>query len=93
MNNVKILYFNSETIQSDDVTKVLSVSQNYKSHYVIKPGLLLVNYNGTAEEVFRTLGNLVMDKSVLIHDLDSDSNSFWGYMNRNVWEWLRNNRS
>lgn len=93
MNNVKILYYNCETVETASIEQVLTNNIHYRSHILIKKGLMLVNFQGSARELYQVLGDLIQDKSVFIHDLDSDANAYWGFLNRNVWEWLSENRN
>lgn len=92
MNNIKLLYFNSETLDRDTVIQTLKECTNYKSHQEVKLGLILINYDGKARDLFNALGSLVSEQSMLILDLDSGDDSYWGYMNQEIWVWLINNR-
>ena len=86
MNNVKIIYYNIDTINTKDLEQALKSDERYKSHTVIKPGLLLVNFSGTAHD-------LIQDQNIFIHDLDSGTDAFWGYMNKQIWDWVKVNRN
>lgn len=93
MNNIKVIFYNVETVDSNAFESALISNNNYISHIVLKPGFYFVNFQGSAKDLFDALGVVIQEKSIIIHDLDSDNNAFWGYWNRNVWDWLRNNRS
>ena len=93
MNNVKIIYYNIETINSDAIENMVATNQKTISHYIIKPGLILVNFRGSAQNLYNDLIDYVREQSVFIHDLDSVTDSYYGFMNKSIWEWLRNNRS
>ena len=93
MNNVKILYYNCETIDTASIEQALTNNSSYRSHALIKNGLMLVNFRGSARDLYQTLGEIIQDKSVFIHDLDSDTHAYWGFLNRNIWEWLSENRN
>lgn len=93
MNNVKIIYYNIETINSDAIENMVATNQKTISHYIIKPGLILVNFRGSAQNLYNDLIDYVRERSVFIHDLDSGTDSYYGFMNKSIWEWLRNNRS
>jgi hypothetical protein len=92
MNNIKIVYFNTETINKVALETILYSHANCISHYEIKQGLFLINFNGTARALYEIIENVVNENSILIHDLDCDESAYWGFMNKNVWEWLKNNR-
>ena len=92
MNNIKIVYFNTETINKVSLESLLFSNANSISHYEIKSGLFLINFKGTARELYALVENVVNENSILIHDLDADENAYWGFMNKDIWEWLKNNR-
>ena len=93
MNTVKMIFYNEETIDSNAFDSALSSNNNYVSHIEINPGFYFVNFRGSAKDLFDALGTVVQDKSIIIHDLDADNDAFWGYWNKMVWDWLRENRS
>ena len=92
MNNVKIIYYNIDTINTKDLEQALKSDERYKSHAVIKPGLLLVNFSETAHDLFSVFGDNIQDQNIFIHDLDSGTDAFWGYMNKQIWDWVKVNR-
>lgn len=92
MNNVKLVYFNSETIDKNAVARDLTADARYRSHIEVKNGLLLVNFVGTSRDLYESLGTAIREQSFFVHDLDSDANAYWGFLNNSVWDWLRNNR-
>ncbi len=91
MNNMKFLYFNIETINGDVLEKCLKGSPSYVSHIEIKPGLLLVNFRGSAQELYNSLSDEIKENSILIYDLDKSKDAYWGYMNKSVWDWIESN--
>ena len=93
MNNVKIMYFNTDTINNKDIENILANSEHHRSHLQIKPGLILVNYQGTAKDLFEDLGGVIQDQNIFIHDLDDGNDAYWGYMNKNTWDWVKANRT
>lgn len=93
MNNVKIIYFNTDTINNKDLEDVLVNDEHHRSHIQIKPGLLLVNYQGTAKDLFDAFGPIIQDQNIFIHDLNDGNDAFWGYMNKNIWDWVKENRT
>jgi len=93
MNNIKIVYYNVETINKGVFDNVLFKSPLCTSFFEIKTGLFLINYRGTAREMYNVIVEYIGDNSILIHDLESSTDAFWGFMNKDVWEWLKNNRN
>lgn len=90
MNNIKIVYFDSVGINSSAFEVRLRNLCN--SIFVIKEGFVLVNYSGSARDLFDSLFTSENRYNVLIHDLDTSENTYWGFMNRALWMWLQNNR-
>lgn len=89
MTSIKMIYFDS--IALDSVTFENRLRNVCQSIYIIKEGLVFVNYNGSAHDLFNQLvpdGNRC---NVLVVDVDTTSNSYWGFMNRDLWDWLRDN--
>jgi len=93
MKNIKILYYNVETIDMNTFETSLFSQQKCVNHFIIKPGLLLINYAGTARDLYESVECVVHEKNIFIHDLDVEADAFWGFMNKDVWEWLKNNRN
>lgn len=93
MNNIKILYFNIETIDGSTLEMSLRNSAEYVGHIEIKPGLLLINFRGSARELYNSLSDEIKENSILIYDLDKEKDSYWGYMNKNIWDWIDQNSS
>lgn len=91
MNNVKIIYYNIDTIDGEFLEASICSNNQTKSHYTVKPGLLLVNYQGTAQELYLSLGDLIKEKSILILDLANEPKSYYGFMNKDLWVWLESN--
>ena len=93
MKKNKILYFNTETINSDALESSLKKDVNYLSHIEIKPGLLLVSFQGSAKNMYDILSNVINENSILIYDLDNSEDAYWGYMNKNIWDWIKANNN
>ena len=91
MNNIKILYFNIETIDGSAIEASLRNCAEYVSHIVIKQGLFLVNYNGSARDLFDKVADIAMENTILIYDLEKSKDAYWGYMNKSVWDWIQSN--
>ena len=91
MKTIKIIYFDSIGIDAQSFESRLK--NECKSIYVIKEGVVIVNYIGTAKELFDSLFSSDNRNNVLICDLDSSTDSYWGYMSIELWEWLKNQDS
>lgn len=92
MNNVKIIYFNPETIDTIALNSSITSNSNYVGHIDIRPGLLLINFKGTARELYSSLEPVIGQSRILIHDLDAGDDAFWGIMPRDFWAWVKQNR-
>lgn len=90
MNNLKILYYDSNAINVNTFEN--QIRERSISLYIIKPGLLLVNYNGTSKQLFDEISAYSDNKNVMIADLDPGENTYWGYMNKDLWTWLSENK-
>ncbi len=90
MKNIKIIYFDSVAL--DSATLESQLSHLCLSLYVIKDGLLLVNFNGSSKDLFSQLFPNENVNNVLIADLDATIGSYWGFMNKSLWTWLNDNR-
>ena len=89
MTNIKMIYFDSVAI--DSVTFESRLSKICISLYVIKEGIVIVNYNGSSKELFYQLFPNSATNNILIVDLDAASGSYWGFMYKELWTWLSNN--
>ena len=90
MNNIKILYYDS--IGIDSTSFLVRLRNICNSVFVIKDGLVFVNFSGSAHLLFDSLVTSENRYNVLVHDLDTSDNTYWGFMNRDLWTWLQNNR-
>ena len=93
MSNLKIVYFNTETISKISLEKKIFSNINFVSHYEIKPGLFLINFNGTAKELYDSVNTIVNENSIFIHDLDCVPGAYWGFITKNIWTWLKENKT
>ena len=89
MTNIKMIYFDSVAI--DSVTFESRLSKLCISLYVIKEGIVIVNYNGSSKELFCQRFPNSATNNIFIVDLDAASGSYWGFMNKELWTWLSNN--
>ncbi len=91
MNNIKFVYYNFNTTNWGTLINTLKNSSSYSSHIDIQPGLCLINFHGSARDLFEVIENLVIGDSILIYDLDNSKDAFWGLMHKSVWEWIKQN--
>lgn len=89
MTNIKMVFF--DYIGIDSVIFEKRLRNVCQSIYVIKEGLVLVNYDGRAHELFDFLVPTDNRNNVLITDLDVSDDSYWGFMNKDLWTWLSEN--
>ena len=91
MSDIKILYFDSIGL---DQSLIESKLINLKIKYcVIKEGLLLVKYSDCSKQLFNQLLESDNRYDVFIADLDMSNDSYLGFLNKAVWEWLNENKS
>ena len=81
MSNVKIVYFESIDIEA-------RLRNRFPQNYKIAPGLYLIRFEGTAQDIFDSLCDKGVEEHIFVHDLDSCEDSYWGYMNKDLWTWL-----
>ena len=86
MTNIKMIYFDSVAI--DSVTFESRLSKLCISLYVIKEGIVIVNYNGSSKELFCQLFPNSATNNIFIVALDAASGSSWGFMNTELCPWL-----
>lgn len=89
MTNIKMIYFDSVAI--DSVTFEGRLKNICDSLYVINEGLLIVNFNGESKTLFDQLFTDEQTNNVFIADLETHDDSYWGYMNKDLWTWLNEN--
>lgn len=90
MKKIKIIYFDSVGI--DSITFEGRLRSLCLSIYIIKDGLILASYNGSSKDLFDQLFPSESLGNVLIIDLDVSSNSYWGFMSKDLWTWLNENK-
>lgn len=90
MTNLKIVYFDSVGI--DPVAFEGRLRNICKSIYIIKEGLLLVDYDGSSKKMFGELFPNDALGNVFIADLDTALNSYWGFMPKDIWTWLNDKK-
>ncbi|WP_295367233.1 hypothetical protein [uncultured Prevotella sp.] len=89
MTNIKMIYFDSVAI--DPILFESRLRTICASLYVIKEGLLLVNFDGDSKILFDQLFPNQPTNNVFIVDLETNADSYWGFMNKDLWTWLNDN--
>jgi hypothetical protein len=88
MANIKLIYFDSVGINSDTFqAKLQNVCQ---SIFVIRDGLILVNFTGTSKDLY-DLAITNNEKNVFICNIETSPYSYWGYMSKDLWDWIKKN--
>mgnify|MGYP004454596605 FL=1 len=91
MSDIKIVYFDSIGLnQSLIESKLINLKIKY---CVIKEGLLLVRYSDCSKQLFNQLLEADNRHDIFIADLDMSNDSYWGFLNKAVWEWLNENKN
>ena len=91
MTDIKIIYFDS--VSFDTVTFENRLRSICQSIYIIKNGLVVAHYHGSAHDLFNQLVPNDNRYNVLVADLDTTANSYWGFMNKDLWDWMKGNIS
>ena len=90
MSNIKIVYFDSESTDSSSLIQRLT--QLCADTYRVGQGVVLVKFNDTPQSLYSDLGVLTQSKNILIMEVDPSAGSYWGYMDKSLWDWLKSNR-
>lgn len=49
-----------------------------------------VNYQGSCHSLYENIAQIVGEKSILLLGVDADD--YWGYQNKALWEWIKQNK-
>lgn len=90
MSTLKIIYFDSIGIEPLSFENKLR--NLCSSIYTIKEGLIIVNYKDTAHNLFNQIVASDNRYNILIVDLDTSSDSYWGFMSKDLWKWFQENK-
>lgn len=90
MNNIKIIYFDFEDIDSTSLTQQLK--SLCMSVYRVSNNIFMVNYTDTPKTLYSSLGNMIQGKNIFIIEVNSSMDAYWGFMGKELWDWLNNNR-
>lgn len=88
MSNIKIIYVD-DTVNHEEFYNLLK--KYTLSVFRIIPILYLVKYDGEPVALYNSLMDIVSGKNIFIQDIDTNGNTFWGYMRKDLWEWINDN--
>ena len=84
MSNIK--YIDYDCSEVDNVLFDRRIETLTSSFYRIDKRSLMVNYIGTAKDLYNNLEDLVKEKYVLI--IDVSNTQFYGYHKSALWKWI-----
>lgn len=87
MNNIKLIFVENTDNSTEIRNKLQSLSN---SVYTITSELYMIEYLGTPKELYDRLSETISGKNVFIQDVDTKGETYWGYMNKELWEWIHN---
>lgn len=85
MNNIKLIFVENTDNSTEIRNKLQSLSN---SVYTITSELYMIEYLGTPKELYDRLSETISGKNVFIQDVDTNGETYWGYMNKELWEWI-----
>lgn len=89
MKRNKLVYFDSKSIDTQVLeSKLKEIRCEY---YIVTEDLMLVVFDGTPKDLYETLLDIVDRYNIFIIDIVDSLDSYWGYMSKNLWEWLKSN--
>lgn len=89
MSNIKVIYFDSESIDSIMLTNLLSSC--CISAYKVNSDFFIVKYLKSPKELYEELHSMIAGKNILITNIEISEGSYWGYMDKGLWVWLSEN--
>lgn len=92
MNSVKIMYYSFENTSDSVIKSLLSQNKNCKGFHMMKSGIMLVDFQGSAKELYDVFSQINDKQLMLIYDLDPAEDAFWGFMPITTWDWIKNCR-
>ncbi len=84
MSFLKLIYFDTSLNDMLDV-----ICHSYSTHYPISNNLILVYTRETTKEIYEKFENISNQKHFFVIELDNRSGAYWGFMDENLWDWLR----
>lgn len=90
MNNIKLVYYDSSAMTQEQIEGTLS-KLSITSFYSIRIGLILISSEYTSKELFELLMPKEIMFNLFIVDISIENGTYWGYMDKKLWEWLKLN--
>lgn len=85
MERIKHIWYDSSVINTEELEQKL---QSLQIPFVrLSKNNLLVQANMTSTSLFNQLETIIDKKNIFIGGFDS--NDYWGYMNRDIWTWIK----
>lgn len=88
MGSIKHIWYDSSVINTEELEQKLQSLQ--MSFARISKNNLLVQANIDATTLYNQLGGIIDKKSIFIGGFDT--NDYWGYMNGELWTWIRDHK-
>ena len=90
MKNIKLIYFDAVGIPHE--TMVARLKSICSSLYIISDGLIVAEYEGSSKELYNSIMPEDNKNHVLICDIDIANGTYWGFMGKDLWQWLEKSR-
>ena len=85
MEKLKHIWYDSSVINTEELEQKLQSLQY--PFFRISKNNIMVHANIAASVLYKQLGVLVDKKSIFIGSFDSSD--YWGYMNGDLWSWIK----
>lgn len=86
MKSIKYIWYDGSVISSGELEQKLQSLQI--PFFRISKNNLLVKTTITSSSLYNELGSIIDNKSIFIGGFDS--NDYWGYMDGDLWNWIKN---
>lgn len=85
MERIKHIWYDSSVINTEELEQKL---QSLQIPFVrLSKNNLLVQANMTSTSLYNQLETIIDKKNIFIGGFDSSD--YWGYMNRDIWTWIK----
>lgn len=85
MERIKHIWYDSSVINTEELEQKL---QSLQIPFVrLSKNNLLVQAHITSTSLYNQLGTIIDKKNIFIGGFDSSD--YWGYMNGDIWTWIR----
>lgn len=90
MKNVYVIYFGSDCEKKIVGERILNIGESY----TVSPSIYLVSCGQDAKTVYELLAdNDHKEEEIVVLKLSNEEKSYWGFSEKNLWEWLRKNKT